>query len=272
MISAGVIGWPVAHSKSPLIHRFWLGALGVDGDYGRFAVHPDRLGDAICALPALGLRGVNVTVPHKVAVIAHLDRLDAVAARVGAVNTVVDTGGALVGHNTDVAGVITALATMPAAARVVLLGMGGAARAALAALRQFDPAHVTIAARDTARASALLGEFGFAGDAVPLASAAGPVASAGVVINATTLGMLGEAAMPDNLLLAVAGSPQQPTVFDMVYAPLKTPLLAAARAGGMTGIDGLTMLIGQAAAAFTLFYGAAPPRERDAELRALLTA
>ena len=102
--SAGVIGWPVAHSKSPLIHRFWLTKLGIDGDYGRFPVHPDSLGTAIRALPALGLRGVNVTVPHKVAVMDHLDRVDPVAARIGAVNTVVVEAGELVGYNTDARG------------------------------------------------------------------------------------------------------------------------------------------------------------------------
>ncbi len=112
MISAGVIGWPVAHSKSPLIHRFWLAKLGLDGDYGRFPVHPDGLGEAIRALPALGLRGVNVTVPHKVAVMAYLDRVDALAAKVGAVNTVVVEDGALAGYNSDVAGV--ARGTVPA--------------------------------------------------------------------------------------------------------------------------------------------------------------
>ncbi len=104
MKTAGVIGWPVAHSKSPLIHRFWLAKLGLDGDYTRFAVAPERLGEAIRALPALGLAGVNVTVPHKVAVMAYLDRVDPLAAKVGAVNTVVVEDGALVGYNTDVAG------------------------------------------------------------------------------------------------------------------------------------------------------------------------
>jgi len=100
--SAGVIGWPVAHSKSPLIHRFWLAKLGIDGDYGRFPVAPGRLGAAIRALPAMGLRGVNVTVPHKVAVMPFLDRVAPIAVRVGAVNTVVVEGDAVVGYNSAI--------------------------------------------------------------------------------------------------------------------------------------------------------------------------
>ena len=124
MIAAGVIGWPVAHSKSPLIHRFWLAKLGLDGDYGRFAVAPERLGEAIRALPALGLAGVNVTVPHKEAVMAYLDRVDPAAAQVGAVNTVVVEDGAFVGHNTDVAGVAEALGGANFSGTIVVVGAG----------------------------------------------------------------------------------------------------------------------------------------------------
>ncbi len=153
MISAGVIGWPVAHSKSPLIHRFWLAKLGLDGDYGRFAVAPERLGEAIRALPALGLKGVNVTVPHKVAVMAFLDRVDLLAAKVGAVNTVSVEDSRLVGYNTDVEGVRIALAGVDLdAASVVVIGAGGAARAAVAALDGKRTAEVLVVARDPAKA------------------------------------------------------------------------------------------------------------------------
>lgn len=271
MRSAGVIGWPVAHSKSPLIHRFWLAKLGLDGDYGRFAVAPDRLGDAIRALPALGLAGVNVTVPHKVAVMVHLDRVDALAAKVGAVNTVVVEDGALVGYNTDVEGVSAALVGVGlAGASIVLIGAGGAARAAVAALSGVRAAELLVVARDAERAVDITRPFDVFGVGVPFAGLAAVVATADVVINASPLGMIGQPSFAPDVIAAVAWS--SAAVFDMVYAPLETPLLAAARARGLRTIDGLAMLIGQAAAAFALFYGAAAPREHDAELRALLVA
>ena len=270
MKSAGVIGWPVAHSKSPLIHRFWLAKLGLDGDYGRFAVAPESLGDAIRALPALGLRGVNLTVPHKVAVLAYLDRIDALAAKVGAVNTVVVEDGALVGQNTDVDGCWAALAGVRLdGASVVIIGAGGAARAAVAALEGARTAEVLVVARDPAKAVAITRPFDLFGVGVPFEGLADRATTADVLINASPLGMAGQAVFDETVLDAVAGG--SATIFDMVYAPLETPLLAAARARGRRTIDGLAMLVGQAAAAFELFYGAAAPREHDAELRALLT-
>lgn len=294
--SAGVVGWPVAHSKSPAIHRFWLGKLGLDGDYGRFPVAPDRLGDAVRALPALGLRGVNVTVPYKVAVMAHLDRIDPLAASVGAVNTVVVEDGALVGYNTDVEGFMAPLDAMLAesvlpenhvATYLDLVGSGGAARAVAYgwATRSID---MTVYARDLAKADRLAAEFGRGGthggfaaieelarDAFvfdPAFPACKPNRGADqryshVVVNATTLGMAGQPPLTINL----AAYPDDTIVYDLVYAPLETPLLAAARARGLRTIDGLAMLVGQAAAAFARFYGAAAPREHDAELRAMLS-
>ena len=286
MRSAGVIGWPVAHSKSPLIHRFWLAKLGLDGDYGRFAVAPEQLGDAIRALPALGLAGVNVTVPHKVAVMPHLDRIDDLAARVGAVNTVVVKDGALVGYNTDVAGFIEPLNTLmqrPGRGKWLdLIGTGGAARAVAAAWHQNDSG-LTIYARDRAKAAALGVEVGLSDDEEDYPDLSDLQRSTirpnpayrgngrgydHVIVNATTLGMAGQPALAINL----DDYPDDTIVYDLVYAPLETPLLAAARARGLRTIDGLAMLIGQAATAFVLFFGAPAPREHDAELRALLTA
>ena len=295
MISAGVIGWPVAHSKSPLIHRLWMGKLGLDGDYGRFPVHPDKLGDAVRALPAIGLRGVNVTVPHKVAVMAYLDRVDALAAKVGAVNTVVVEDGMLVGYNTDVEGFRKPLAAVLGDRTYPpeylddlyeIIGTGGAARAVAVALEGYE---VTIFGRDTAKADALADELGLGaayGRSGSLAALASPTRvfdlaypevklNCGsdqrychIIINATTLGMTGQPPLAINL----DNYPDDTIVYDLVYAPLETPLLAAARARGLRTIDGLAMLIGQAAAAFALFYGAPAPRAHDAELRALLTA
>ena len=295
MRSAGVIGWPIAHSKSPLIHRFWLAKLGLDGDYGRFAVQPDNLGAAIRALPALGLAGVNVTVPHKVAVMAHLDRVDPLAAKVGAVNTVVVEYGLLVGRNSDVEGFLEPLLPVLAerdlppthvADLYNLIGTGGAARAVAVALSGYE---VTIFGRDAAKAAALADElglgakYGFSGS---LAAIDRPTQEfdpaypdvklnmgadqrySYILINATTLGMTGQPALAINL----DNYPDDTIVYDLVYAPLATPLVVAARARGMRTIDGLAMLIGQAAAAFERFYGAPAPREHDAELRALLAA
>ncbi len=260
--SAGVIGWPVAHSKSPLIHRFWLNKLGLDGDYGRFPVHPAGLGAAIRALPALGLRGVNVAVPHKTAVMAHLDVIDPLAARVGAVNTVVvGEDGRLSGYNSDVAGVLAPMALFPAADSYVLVGAGGAARAVLVALAERQ---VPVCNRDRGRAQALVAELGGrAAGLDDLVRVRGQV-----IINASVLGMAGQPPVPVDL----ADWADDTIVFDMVYAPLETPLLAAARARGLRTIDGLQMLVAQAAAAFEHFFGVAAPRAHDAELRALLTA
>jgi shikimate dehydrogenase len=264
--SAGVIGWPVAHSKSPRIHRFWLGKLGIDGDYGRFPVHPDALAAAIAALPALGLRGVNVTVPHKTAVMPLLDEIDAQAAAVGAVNTVVVTGNRLTGYNTDVAGIAGPVADVDLAGRtIVLVGAGGAARALLSVAKARDAGHVAILNRSADKAAALLGEFGLSGSIHPLDA---PLPPAALLFNATSLGMTGQ----PPLALDLAPLPADAVVFDAVYAPLDTALLLAARARGLRTIDGLSMLIGQAATAFEYFYGAPAPRQFDAELRAELTA
>jgi shikimate dehydrogenase len=274
MISAGVIGWPVAHSKSPLIHRFWLAKLGLDGDYGRFPVHPDGLGDAIRALPALGLRGVNVTVPHKVAVMAYLDRIDAVAAKVGAVNTVVVEDGKLVGYNTDVGGVREALAGDDdwTEATIVIVGAGGAARAAFAAFEGVEGVQVMVFARNHEQSAALVAlPIDVVTNISPFSDLGGVIEFADVLINASPLGMTGRPDFDPWVYEAIARCDVL-TVFDMVYAPLETPLLAAARARGLRTIDGLAMLIGQAAAAFELFFGAPAPREHDAELRARLTA
>jgi len=265
---AGVIGWPVAHSKSPLIHRFWLQALGLDGDYSRFPVSPDRLEDFMRALPAMGLRGVNVTVPHKLAVMAHLNAIDEAARAIGAVNTViVGPDGQTTGSNTDVTGVCEPLAGHDLQNRVVVVyGTGGAARAALAAAARLGAGAAIIMARDADKGFALLQSAHQPGTVLPFHAPLPGGGEIGLVFNATTLGMAGQPSLVPDL----EGLPDDTRVFDAVYAPLETPLLMAARSRGLVAIDGLSMLIGQAAAAFRLFYGADAPRARDAELRALL--
>ncbi len=266
---AGVIGWPIAHSKSPVIHRFWLGKLGLDGDYSRFPVHPDDLATMVRSLPAFGMRGVNVTVPHKVAIMAHLDELDDSAIAVGAVNTVKVFGdGRLGGANTDMSGIIEGAVNAGVTGReVIILGSGGAARAALAAAFYLKAASVTVFARDMDAAKALLRKAGQQGNVLPFGGSLPPSPETALLFNATTLGMVGQ----PPLELDIANLPATATVFDAVYTPLETPLLRAARSRGLATVDGLTMLIGQAAMAFEMFFGTAPPREHDAELRGLLT-
>jgi shikimate dehydrogenase len=268
--SAGVIGWPVAHSKSPRIHRFWLEKLGIDGDYGRFPVHPDMLSTAVRALPALGLRGINVTVPHKLAVMGHLDRLSPAAIAVGAVNTVVvEADGTLFGTNTDVDGIVEPLRTAGLQGRkVVIAGTGGAARAALAAMQALETGEITLLARDFAKAEALLAAMNIPNARVLPFEKAALAGDSALFFNATTLGMTGQPPLP----LDLAGFLPAMTVFDAVYAPLETPLLAAAKGLGMPVIDGLAMLVGQAATAFALFYGAVAPRQHDETLRERLLA
>ena len=268
--SAGVIGWPVAHSKSPRIHRFWLEKLGMDGDYGRFPVHPDTLAMAIRALPALGLRGINVTVPHKLAVMDHLDQLSPAASAVGAVNTVVvEADGRLFGTNTDVDGIVEPLCNAGLRGKkVVIAGSGGAARAALAAMQVLETGEITLLARDFVKAEALLAAMAIANARVLSFEKAALAGDSALFFNATTLGMTGNPPLPVDL----AAFSTKMTVFDAVYAPLKTALLASARALGMPTIDGLAMLVGQAATAFTLFFGADAPRQHDETLRKLLLA
>lgn len=264
---AGVIGWPVAHSKSPLIHRFWLEKSAIDGDYSRFPVAPDSLDAAVRGLVPLGLRGVNVTVPHKVAVLAFLDTLDARAAAVGAVNLVrVMDDGRLEGGNTDIDGICQPLGRFALAGRAaVIVGAGGAARAAVVAMVQLGVGRISVMVRDMAKGQAMLDDLGVAGFVLPMDAA---LSGASLLFNATTLGMIGQ----PPLQIDLGGMAPDGTVFDAVYAPLETPLLAAARRHELKVIDGLEMLIGQAAAAFEWFYGVAAPREHDAELRTLLTA
>ena len=268
-LSAGVIGWPIAHSKSPLIHRFWLAKLGIDGDYNRFPVRPDNLEAAVRGLPALGLVGVNVTIPHKVAVMAYLDEVDADAAATGAVNTiVVSPGGRLVGYNTDSTGFIDPLIGIDHPIRsAIVIGAGGAARAVLNALRTMKMANVTVVNRNVSRSEDLIRDFPEIQSIFPLSSDLS-LDPTDLVINATSLGMTGQ----PPLLVRLDKLEDQTVIYDLVYVPRETQLLLDARVRGLRVIDGLEMLVGQAAAAFYLFFGSKPPREHDADLRALLIA
>lgn len=268
MMRSEVIGDPIAHSKSPLIHRFWLDALGLDGDYGATRVaeadlaafFADRRDDP-------SWRGCNVTIPHKLAVMEHVADPGDVRSSIGAVNTVLrQPDGTLIGTNTDAAGFYAPIAEFDLeGAPVAVVGAGGAARAVLFALARAGVGHVTLFNRSPLKAAGLLATFGLKGDVVPLDA---PLPEAALLVNTSPLGMTGQPPLD----LDLDPLPEDAVVYDIVYAPLETPLLAAARARDLQTVDGLEMLIGQAALAFELFFGAAPPRDRDPELRERLAA
>ena len=262
---AEVIGDPIAHSKSPLIHRFWLAELGIDADYRACHVRPEGLADYIVARRNdPNWRGCNVTLPHKQAVLDLVDDPGGIRASIGAANTLFRQGPSLACTNTDAAGFFAPIADAPlAGAPIVVVGSGGAARAVLFALAQIGAGPVTIMARGALKASALLAHFGLKGQALMLDA---PLPPAALLVNASSLGMKGQP--PLNLDLGPL--PENALVYDLVYAPLETPLLAAARRRGLETIDGLEMLVGQAAVAFELFFGATPPDDPDGRLRSLL--
>lgn len=280
---AEVIGDPIAQSKSPAIHGYWLERTGIDGEYRACHVRPAELSDYMRGRAAdEAWRGCNVTMPHKQAVMAMLDRIDPLAARVGAVNTIVrEADGALAGYNTDVAGFLEPLRPhlqrrhLFRMARV--LGTGGAARAIVAALAGHNVT-IVLAGRDPGKARALLDELDPAGEhhVANLEHFAAPTDFAfddragcfDVIVNASPLGMAGQPPLAFDL----SHVPPASVVYDIVTHPVETPLLLAARAAGFRTIDGLAMLVGQAAAAFERFFGRPPPRDADADLRARLGA
>jgi shikimate dehydrogenase len=265
---AEVIGDPIAHSKSPVIHKFWIDALGIEADYGRCHVTPDGLTAYLASAREDGdWRGCNVTIPHKVAIMDLVDDPGDVRGTIGAMNTVLrQPGGSLIGTNTDAAGFAAPVSGLDLAGRpVAVIGAGGAARAVLFALARLGVGPVTIYNRTPMKAAALLSMFGLKGDVKQIGA---PLPPAALLVNTSALGMTGQ----PPLAIDLSPLPDEAVVYDIVYSPLETDLLAQAHARGLDTVDGLEMLVGQAALAFELFFGAEPPRERDAELRALLTA
>jgi len=263
---AGIFGWPIAHSRSPRLHGFWLDRYGVDGAYIPLAVRPEAFATAFRALPALGFRGVNITLPHKEAALANCDTVDAPARRIGAVNTVVvDDAGRLCGSNTDAFGFIENLrqasSWQAAAGPAVVLGAGGAARAVVVALLDAGAPEVRIANRTRARADAFVAEFGATVTAVDWDDRVEALPDAALLVNTTTLGMQGH----DALDLDLSRLPKTAVVNDIVYTPLQTPLLKDAAARGNATVDGLGMLLYQAQPGFEKWFGVRP--EVDAALR-----
>lgn len=268
MSYAEVIGDPIDHSKSPLIHGFWLKVLGVEGEYRACHVSPDKLADYFFERSAdAAWRGCNVTIPHKIDAMDHVSDPGDVRSTIGAMNTVIrQPDGVVIGTNTDAAGFFAPIADLPLTGMpVAVVGTGGAAHAILFALARADVGPVTMVARNALKGAALLARFELSGTVQSLDK---PLPPAALLVNATQLGMSGQ--LP--LFFDLSPLPDDAVVYDIVYTPLETALLAAARARGLATVDGYEMLIGQAALAFELFFGIAPPRERDADLRALLTS
>ena len=262
---AEVIGDPIIQSKSPAIHGFWLGKLGIDAEYRACHVRADELADYFVQRRTdADWRGCNITMPHKQAAMVHLDRIDPAAARIGAVNTVVREATGLSGYNTDAPGFLEPLEGRRFSV-VTVIGAGGAARAILAALADEGVQWVSLQNRSIAKGEALLTEFGLNGCVVEPGSDVRP---AELLVNTSSLGMAGYPPMPPVERSVADGG----VVYDIVTSPLETLLLRAARARGLRTIDGLAMLIGQAAVAFEKFFGQPAPREHDAALRARLTS
>ncbi|PAX07501.1 shikimate dehydrogenase family protein [Sphingomonas lenta] len=265
---AEVIGLPVAHSKSPLIHGFWIDALGLDAEYRATRVAPDELAAYFAerrADPAW--RGCNLTIPHKLAALDHVEDRGGVRDTIGAINTAFRADdGVLVGTNTDAGGFYAPLAGFDFTGKpVTVIGAGGAARAVLFALSKMGVGPVTILNRNPLKAAALLSAFKLKGQALPLSA---PVPPSALLVNTSALGMTGQ----PPLELDLSPLPSDAVVYDIVYAPLVTDLLAQAQDRGLEVVDGLEMLVGQAALAFEILFGKEPPRERDDELRDLLVA
>ena len=267
--TACLIGWPAAHSRSPLIHHYWLRTLGIRGGYNIEAVPPEGFAEFVLHLSAHGFVGANVTIPHKERALA-LSAPDARARGVGAANTLWYANGELRSTNTDVEGFINNLdASAPrwdAAEDAVVLGAGGAARAVVFGLIERGIRHVHLVNRTIDRARALADQFGEAVHPMAWDSVSALLPRAGLLVNTTSLGMYGQPPLEIDVGLLPSGA----VVADLVYVPLRTPLLAAAEARGLKTADGLGMLLHQAVRGFELWFGQRP--QVTPELRALVEA
>ncbi len=271
-ILAGVMGWPVAHSRSPGIHNHWVRQYGLNGAYVLLPVDPANLPAAIKGLPALGFAGCNVTIPHKVAAMQLVDRVDAIARKIGAINTiVVEQDGSLSGTNNDGRGYIQSLLdawpnwradTGPA----TVLGAGGGARAVIVSLAEQGAKELRVCNRSFGKAQALAQEFGAPVRAVPWQQRHDALADAALLVNTTNQGMAGQPPLD----IVLDQLPKHALVSDLIYVPLETPLLAAARQRGNRTAGGLGMLLNQARPAFQAWFGVLP--EVTPELRRMVEA
>lgn len=267
----GIVGWPVEHSRSPAMHGAAIAALGLDAYYVPFAVEPKALGEAIRGLRALGVEGVNVTLPHKQTVIEYLDEVDDDARTIGAVNTLRRDGTRWIGLNTDAPGMVQSLLEAGvelAGKKTIIVGAGGAARAAVVGLARARVASITLAARRPDEATRLLLEVrsalkGCAYEATDLGTELRRAASgADVLIQATSATLGGrEGAEEFAKALPIDALPEGAAVMDMVYDPLETSVLRVAKERGLRTVDGLGMLLHQGALAFEIWTGQKPPIE-----------
>jgi shikimate dehydrogenase len=266
------MGWPVAHSLSPRLHGYWLKQYGIDGAYVPLPVPPERLGSALRALADLGFAGCNLTVPHKEAALAVLDEVAEDARRIAAVNTiVVRSDGTLSGWNTDIEGFAQSLTSaLPewsiAGKEAVVIGAGGAARAVVAALQKLGAAEIIVVNRTSERAQALATALGQSVQPRPWERIEEVLRTASLLVNTTSLGMVGKSP----LAIDLGPLREEAVVADIVYTPLETALLAAARQRGHRAVDGLGMLLYQAVPGFEAWFGRRP--EVTPELRNFVLA
>jgi len=257
---AGVMGWPIMHSRSPKLHGYWLDYYGLVGAYAPLAIKAQGLEAALRALPALGFSGCNLTIPHKEAALRIVDEASPLARRIGAVNcVVVRADGSLEGRNYDAFGFTASLRERAPELRfeagpAVVIGAGGASRAILVGLMDEGVPEIRLINRSPARAQALAAEFGGPIRAVPWEGRAQALEGAAILVNTTSQGMVGEAPLD----LPLDALPVSALVMDIVYIPLETPLLASARARGNRTVDGLGMLLHQARPAFEAWFGIDP--------------
>jgi shikimate dehydrogenase len=267
--AACLIGWPAAHSRSPLIHHYWLRKLGIEGGYSIEAIPPEGFAEFVQHLSGHGFVGANVTIPHKERALA-LTVPDARARAVGAANTLWYDGGELRATNTDIEGFIDNLDACAkgwdATRDALVLGAGGSSRAVVYGLIERGIQRVHLANRTMERARALADHFGPAAHSIAWEKIGEMLPQAGLLVNTTSLGMHGQPALE----LDVALLPSHAIVADLVYVPLETQLLKAARARGLKTADGLGMLLHQAVRGFELWFGQRP--EVTTELRALVEA
>src|SRR5258707_2651058 len=271
-LMAGLMGWPVMHSRSPKIHNFWLAKYGLDGTYVPLAIQAEGLRAALRALPALGFAGCSLTIPKKEAAFEIVDRADPLARRIGAINcVVVAADGSLDGYNYDGFGYIQSILEAHPnwradAGPIVVVGAGGGARAVLVSLADQGAQEIRLVNRSPERAQTLAREFGAPIEAVAWKERHTALAGAAMLINTTSQGMAGQPALD----LALDKLPASALVSDIIYVPRETPLLAAARSRGNRTVNGLGMLHYQARPTYQASFGVMP--EVTAELRAMIEA
>jgi shikimate dehydrogenase len=257
---AGIIGWPVAQSRSPVIQNFWLKQYKIAGRYVLLPVTEDKLGAALRGLQTLGFRGCSVTMPHKQSVMPLLDRVDPMAKRIGAVNTiVVQDDGTLRGFNNDGVGFVQSVydakpGWKPGCGPILVLGAGGAARAVVVALLEHGAQDIRVCNRSPERAEGMVSEIGGPVSVLPWERRNDALADVSLLVNATDRGMLGKPALD----VSLARLPAQAIVGDLIYIPPETPFLAAARAQGNLTVNGLGLLLNQARLAFEAWFGVLP--------------